>query len=253
MDYMRLFPYFSILIAITGCGDEAMIPEAVLHSPPARRVAPPEDEYYTPSANDKVSGDQRPLFELTVDRPYESWTLPQTAANSLANLGPAALPVVVPQLQARDVAQRRQAAEILARLGPDAARSEDLSPIVAIVARVEDGGEDSLVRKGCARALGQIGPALTSARPPSPPASRPAFEPLPALTPAQLADPISVAARQREEARREFDAQRAERESQRYVARLNDYRQRQQLAQRAAMALIRLAEQGAGEALAATQ
>jgi hypothetical protein len=253
MDYTRLFPYFSVLIAVTGCSDEAMIPEAVLHSPPAQRVAPPEDEYYTPSANDKVTSDQRPLFELTVDRPYESWTLPQTAANSLANLGPAALPVVVPQLQSSSISQRRQAAEIIARLGPDAARPEDLTPILAVVARVEDEREDMLVRKGCARALGQIGPALTSARAPSPPADRPAFEPLPSLTPAQLADPITVAARQREEARRQFDAQRAERESQRYVARLNDYRQRQQLAQRAAVALMRLAEQGAGETLAVTQ
>ena len=240
------------LAVIVGCSDEASIPEAVLNSPPARRGDPPA-EYYPEQPRDQVASDGRPLFELTVDRPYDAWTLPQTAANSLASLGPAAMPVLVPQLRTRDLAQRRQAAEILARVGPDAARTGNLGDVVAIVERVEDPSEDLLVRKGCARAIGQIGPALAATRLPSAPAARQTLEPLPPLTPAQLTDPITVAARQREAARRQFEADRAEREVQRYTARLQDYRQRQQLAQRAAAALLRIAEQGAGETLAASE
>jgi hypothetical protein len=77
------------------------------------------------------------------------------------------------------------------------------------------------------------------------------LEPLAPLPPAQRADPIARAAREREQARREYEADRAEREAQRYAARLADYRQRQALAQRAAAALLAIAEQGASEELAA--
>jgi hypothetical protein len=227
-----------------------MIPAEVLNSPPATQVLPEAyyPERYQP--DDKVAV-AAPTVELTVERPYASWSLPQTAADSLAKLGPAAVPVLTPQLRSRDLAQRRQAAEILARVGPDAARSEDLNAVTAIVARVEDHSEDIVVRKGCARALGQIAPALTAVRAPSPPALRPALEPLPALTPAQLADPIMVRAREREQARRDYEAERAKREAQRYAARVQDFRLRQRLAQRAATALLSLASQGAGEPLAA--
>jgi hypothetical protein len=240
------------LAVVAGCSDEAAIPEAVLNSPPARRVEPPP-EYYPEQPRDKVASDGRPLFELTVDRPYQAWTLPQTAANSLASLGPVAVPVLVPQLRAADLAQRRQAAEILARVGHDAARTGNLGDVAAIVERVEDPSEDLLVRKGCARAMGHIGPALAAARLPSAPAARQTLDSLPPLTSEQLADPTIVAARQREVARPQFQIDRAEREAQRYSARLQDYRQRQQLAQRAAAALLRIAEQGAGETLAASE
>ena len=121
-----------LLLGVAGCSDEAMIPAEVLNSPAATQVLP--DAYY-PERNepdDKVAT-AGPTFELTVERPYASWTLPQTAADSLAKLGPAAVPVLTPQLRSRDLAQRRQAAEILARVGPDAARSEDLNAVTAIV------------------------------------------------------------------------------------------------------------------------
>lgn len=241
-----------LLVVAAGCSDDARIPAAVLDSPAASQTIP--DAYY-PEHNappDKVAV-AGPTFELTVERPYVSWTLPQTAADSLAKLGPAAVPVLTPQLHSRDLAQRRQAAEILARVGPDAARANDMNAVTAIVARVEDVSEDLVVRKGCARALGQIAPALTTVRPPSPPVVRPVLEPLPALTAAQHADPLLVRAREREQARREFEAALADREAQRYAARVQDFRLRQQLAQRAAAALLSLAAQGAGEPLAAAE
>jgi hypothetical protein len=237
-----------------GCSDEAMIPEAVLNSPPAT-PSPVEPDYY-PERNDpaeRIAGDGKPLFELTVDRPYETWTLPQTAANSLANLGPAAVPVLVSQLRSPNVVARRQAAEILARVGPDAVRGNDLGMMSEVVARVEDPSEDLLVRKACARAVGQIGPALAAARAPAPPVLRHVLEPLPPLSPAQLADPIAVAAREREQSRRDYEQQRAQREEQRYAARLRDFELRQQLAERAASALMTIAEQGAGQELASAK
>ncbi len=243
----RMLPA-AALAGVVGCSDEAMIPKAVLDSPPAAATPDYYPERRAPP--DKIAPDGRPMFELTVERPFDTWTLPQTAAHSLANLGPAAVPVLVPQLRSPNVAERRQAAEILARVGPDAAKSGNLNGVAAIVARVEDPSEDLLVRKGCARAIGQIGPALTAARPPAPPVLRPALEALPPLTPTQLADPIAVAAREREQSRRDYEQQRAQREDQRYADRLRDYQQRQQLAERAAVALLRLANEGASQELA---
>jgi len=76
---------------------------------------------------------------------------------------------------------------------------------------------------------------------------------LPPLTPAQHGDPLLVRAREREQARRQFEAELAEREAQRYAARVQDFRLRQELAQRAAAALLSLAAQGAGQPLAAAQ
>jgi hypothetical protein len=242
---------FLLLLVIAGCSDEARIPQAVMDSPPAKSNFATENDYYPeqPDPTDKVAA--APPIQLTVDRPYESWTLPQTAADSLAKLGPAALPVLVPKLNSPDVAQRRQAAKILAHVGPDAAQSDNLSAVAAIVASVENLREDVQVRKDCARAIGQIGPALVAVRAPSPPVARATLEPLPNLTPAQLADPITVAARQREAARRQLEAERAQRDAERYARRLQDYRLRQQLAQRAAAALMSIAQQDAGGALAA--
>lgn len=93
--------------------------------------------------------------ELKV-RPYHEWGLRETVEDSLGRIGAPAVPPLTRLLRHPDAARRVQAANILARIGPQAAEA-----VPALAEALEDPDPD--VRKSAARALGQIGPAADEA------------------------------------------------------------------------------------------
>lgn len=97
-------------------------------------------------------------------RPLSEWSLQETAADALGRMGDAAVPLMIENLQYRDpeperqAEVRRQAAEVLARIGPDAEPA-----VPALIEALQDPSPS--VRKAAAHALGQIGPAAEAAVP----------------------------------------------------------------------------------------
>lgn len=85
-------------------------------------------------------------------------SLQQTAADSLARIGPAAVPTLLQSLSSQDPKVRSRAASALARIGPEA---KDAVP--ALTKALNDPDED--VRRQALRALGQVGAAAEPAIP----------------------------------------------------------------------------------------
>jgi hypothetical protein len=100
----------------------------------------------------------RPLLTLPVIPEFRQATEQETAASALGRIGRAAVPSLIQTLGHRDAQVRRQAALVLARIGPDAA--DAVPELTALLDDPEQG-----VRKAAARALGQIGPAAADAVP----------------------------------------------------------------------------------------
>ena len=97
---------------------------------------------------------QSPSFE----RPLSEISDKEIAAESLARIGPPAVPSLVQALQHRDPEVRREATRVLMRMGPDAkAAAPELTRLL------DD--EDEMVRKYAAKALGNIGPDAAVAVP----------------------------------------------------------------------------------------
>ncbi len=91
-------------------------------------------------------------------RAFPEWSLPETAADALGRIGPAAVPALVTRLRAPQPDVRRRAIRVLARLGPDAVQAvPELTRLLA--------DDDPEVRRLATRALGQIGPGAASAIP----------------------------------------------------------------------------------------
>jgi hypothetical protein len=242
----RWWIFISAAVLLAGCGE--YVPPHVMNSPPAKRPIPDRqrdsDRFITvakpvqPAAESHKPQLQPPEAAL-VERPYTEWTVSETAAEALARTGTAALPELAQRLQSSSAAARLSAAQMIARIGPDAARSIDL--LEALVDRLENPQEQPNVRRACARAIGQIGPALTPA-PPQPPSPRPVVPPLPTLTPEQMLDPQTALWHEREETRRQEEEARWTLRHAKYEAALADYQRRMQLAERAAQALLALTD-----------
>jgi len=269
------------LCVALGC---EKIPEEVLNSPPAKYRAdepPPPDDSPPEQPQDRVAqdGDQRPL-RMAAYRPPSDAPLEQAAATALSRLGRPSVPVLVEQLHSDEPARRKWAAEMLARIGPDA-----VDAVEPLVERLEDPAEQADVKAACARAIGHIGPALWPA-PPQPPREAPSLQPLPqpgdespadtdaaktdaaktdaAKTDAagteaagteaagteagatEAGDPELAEIRRRRRTRRvEYD-ENARQRQQRYYQQQQEYERRRALAQRAVDALARLALENAG-------
>ena len=99
-----------------------------------------------------------PLATLPAVPRMREPTEQETAAAALGRIGRAAVPSLIQTLGHQDAGVRRQAALVLARIGPD---SVDAVPELTNL--LDDPEED--VRKAAARALGQIGPAASEAVP----------------------------------------------------------------------------------------
>ncbi len=84
--------------------------------------------------------------------------LPKSAAGSLAQIGPVAIPALKTALTDADPTVRRQAARALGQMGPEA------EPAVAELTKaLEDAAPE--VREAAVQALGKIGPAAAPAIP----------------------------------------------------------------------------------------
>ena len=91
-------------------------------------------------------------------KPFEQWTEQQAAADALGRIGAAAVPHLIQALRSRDPLVRKQAAEVLARMGSDAREA-----VPDLIRLLDD--EDESIRKAAARTLGRIGPDAAEAIP----------------------------------------------------------------------------------------
>lgn len=91
-------------------------------------------------------------------KPYEKWTEQEAAADALGRIGSPAIPYLQQALRSGDPAAKKQAAEVLARMGSDAKPAVD-----DLVALLDD--PDPEVRKVAVRTLGRIGPEAAAAVP----------------------------------------------------------------------------------------
>lgn len=145
---------------LVGCGSsESPAPPSTSSAKPRPKREPVETPLPAPS--NVSSGDTttpaNPVRRFAV-RPFEEWTMRETAAAALGRIGKPAVTQLVEALQSPNAALRHQAADTLARIGPSAAEA-----VPALVVAMDD--RDPLVRKAAARALGQIGPAAAEAVP----------------------------------------------------------------------------------------
>ena len=91
-------------------------------------------------------------------KPYEQWTEQEAAADALGRIGAQAIPYLQQALRSSDPEMKKQAAEVLARMGSDA------SPAVNdLIVLLDD--PDLQVRKVAVRTLGRIGPDAAAAIP----------------------------------------------------------------------------------------
>jgi hypothetical protein len=165
---------------VTGQGDGEhddplhIVQRATYESTPGRSAEPPA---------------LRPERSAAPIKPFEEWTEQEVAADTLGRIGAPAIPYLQQSLRHSDPAIRKQAAEVLGRMGSDAA------PAVNDLTMLLD-DPDPEVRKVAARTLGRIGPeaapavpalmrslvqpeATPPALPPSAPYTVPAPEPVP--------------------------------------------------------------------------
>ncbi len=225
-----------VVLLILGLRSER-IPDHVMNSPPAVNKIPPGEQQQPQDERPKdLIADSRPSLRLTAGyRPNVNRQLDATAADALSRIGQPSLPVLVEQLQSGQPQNQILAADILARMGPAAVDAAE-----PLVERLEDADEQVEVKLVCARAIGQIGPALWPAEPEAF-IEPPTLEPLPEMNEQLLADPQMAELRRRQETRRieygEFHARR----KQQYYDLHDEYLRRRQIAQRAVDALAMLA------------
>jgi hypothetical protein len=150
---------WALSVGGVGCGrtPESNVPEEIrqkLKASPVSAVRP--TDLNPPDAAPAISA-QEPVRRFAV-RPFEEWTMRETAAAALGRIGKPAVPKLVEALKSSNPMLRHQAADTLARIGPSAAAA-----VPALIDAMTD--QDPLVRKACARALGQIGPDAADAVP----------------------------------------------------------------------------------------
>ena len=146
----------------SGCGGQGGLPESVARQADEATAGPMQ------GGQGRGQGGGLDLGWLQrsepIVRPISDWTLQETAEDALGRMGEAAVPMLVEKLRyenpdlKRQATVRRQAAEVLARIGP---RAESAVP--ALIKALDDSATG--VRKSAALALGQIGPAAADAAP----------------------------------------------------------------------------------------
>ena len=110
----------------------------------------------TPGVAPPVLRVERPPAPII--KPFAEWTEQEVAADTLGRIGATAIPYLQQSLRNNDPTIRKQAAEVLGRMGPDAAPA-----VNDLVVLLDD--PDLEVRKVAARTLGRIGPEAAAAVP----------------------------------------------------------------------------------------
>ena len=166
---MRIVPLQFVLLigflACAGCYNPYPTPKPVVTpgiDPPlvAQRALYETSIHGEPVAAVAPTTAFRPVDQTTspILKPYEQWTEQEAAADALGRIGAPAIPYLQQVLRTGDAAAKKQAAEVLARMGSDA------KPAVnELVALLDD--PDPEVRKVAVRTLGRIGPEASAAVP----------------------------------------------------------------------------------------
>lgn len=148
-----------VLAAAAGCGGPTATPESLLEEPPPEPIFRVQDEAAVPLPLAAPVEIALASAETSfVRRPYRAWEMREAAADALGRIGEPAVPELVRMLQDPDPALRRQAADVLARIGPRAGAA-----VPQLTLALDDA--DPQVRRSAARALGQIGPDAAAAVP----------------------------------------------------------------------------------------
>lgn len=168
---MRKMPLRFVLLAgsvlvCAGCGYDPFPKPKPVVTP---GIGPPvvvQRAMYETSINGEPVGFAAPTTALMpadqptspILKPFDQWTEQEAAADALGRIGAPAIPYLQQALRSSDPAAKKQAAEVLARMGSDA------KPAVNdLVALLDD--PDPEVRKIAVRTLGRIGPEAAAAVP----------------------------------------------------------------------------------------
>jgi HEAT repeat protein len=145
------------LLIFAGC-----VPQPIVHKKVKRR---PHDPFVVSSRAGYPLADAPRLLQDDQVRPagyllptFDERTEQQVAAEALAQIGPEAIPELRLALSSPEAHVRREAAGVLARMGPDAKDA-----VTDLMRLLDD--EDEATRKIAARALGRIGPDAAPAVP----------------------------------------------------------------------------------------
>jgi hypothetical protein len=146
-----------LLAVAVGCGDggENNAPSATGAVHPALLETPPDSAPAVSKPKPSL-----PLKPRGPFRGYLDWDMHESAAAALGRIGAAAVPQLLTALADQDPIIRQRAADVLARIGPEA---QEATP--RLIELLRDEQEDDRVRKTAAWALGQIGPAAAGAVP----------------------------------------------------------------------------------------
>lgn len=167
---MNRFTWFSSLLATALCAVQSGCSYDPYPTPKPVRTPGIDSPLYVQQATYETSftgGEIKPaVVETTVAakpavtevRRYEQWTEQEAAADALGRIGAPAIPYLQQALRSNDSLVKKQAAEVLARMGSDAKPAvNDLIPLL------DD--PDLEVRKVAVRTLGRIGPDAAAAIP----------------------------------------------------------------------------------------
>ncbi|HUE69553.1 MAG TPA: HEAT repeat domain-containing protein [Pirellulaceae bacterium] len=153
----------AMVIAVSGCGRTP--PTPVRANPPAAKPAdgdllvthegPEQRPQSRTRATIRDESVAPASLEVVVPTPKSEQ---QLAADALTRIGPPAVPMLVEALRGTDDEVRRQACQVLVRMGPDAKEA-----VPELVNLLDDPDED--LRRMAATALGRIGPDAGEAVP----------------------------------------------------------------------------------------
>ncbi len=150
-------PFLLAVVIFSGCIPQPIAHKKVKRPPPDPNVVSARLGYTSATAPGLLPDDQVKPVTLIVPT-FEERSEQEVAAEALSQIGPSALPELRRALQSRDARVRRQAADVLVRMGPE---GQDAVP--DLIRLLDD--EDGATRKMATRALGRIGPEAAAAVP----------------------------------------------------------------------------------------
>lgn len=240
-----------LALVVSGC---ERIPEHVLNSPPAKhqrnpfnpdRTEPPSS---APTDSETPRAGPTPAAPVVPPRPQDKLAsasgmreieptpaeeLTKAAGDALVRIGAPSVQTLIQELASDAPIRRRQAAETLARIGPEAVDAAE-----SLVLRLEDPAEETTVKIACAEALKEMGPVLWPKKP-APLLGPTSLDPPAAVSAFESQGPLASAIARRETRRIEYE----ERRQAQYYNQLQEYERRLAIAQRAVNALSKLAIQ----------
>jgi hypothetical protein len=151
------YPLILALAFFTGCLPQPIVHKKVIRKQ-ADKISAPSQIGYASTSVPKLLGEDEVMPATMIVPTFEQRSEQQVAAEALSQIGPPAVKELREALRNREPRVRREAAGVLARMGPEA---KDAVPDLT---RLLD-DEDEATRKMAARALGRIGPEAGAAVP----------------------------------------------------------------------------------------